>query len=374
MSTDMRTLGTGIMVGGGTTASDSDPCTVRVPVWIRLDVVVAVALVLRLVVAWRSERIAFADELFQYLEQAHRLVYGYGFIPWEYRFGARNWLLPGTLASVLEALRLSGWDRPTVYIPALKSVLAIASLSVVYACYVIGRNLFCERTGRIAAVFTALWYQLVFSSTQATPEVLATYTIITAFAALTAHLNARRVVAVGLLLGTGLALRIQYAPCILALWILSAIGWGWRPTLALATVTAATFGLAGALDLLSWGAPFISYYNSILFNMIYGVSGNVFGAQFFLYYFYYLTVASLGLHVISISYGSIAWRRCWPVLLILACLLVPHSLIPHKEPRFVFLAIPLLLVLLADAVRTPHHRCAPIWNDQSQLLPSPLCC
>src|ERR1700678_2983109 len=139
----------------------------HVPVWRQLHVVAAAALVLRLAVAWRSERIYFPDELFQYLEQAHRLVYGYGFVPWEYRFGTRNWLLPGLLAALLEALRSFGLDRPTAYIPVLKSILAMLSVSVVYASYAIGRHLSGERTGRVAAVLAALWYELVEASTRA---------------------------------------------------------------------------------------------------------------------------------------------------------------------------------------------------------------
>lgn len=46
--------------------------------WPMVHVLAVAALALRLLVA--SEHINHPDELFQYLEQAHRLVYGYGFI------------------------------------------------------------------------------------------------------------------------------------------------------------------------------------------------------------------------------------------------------------------------------------------------------
>src|SRR5689334_338901 len=103
-------------------ASRPAPGLKRTPVC--LHVIAAGALALRLVTVRWSEHIAHPDEVFQYLEQAHRLVYGYGFVPWEYRFGARNWLLPGTLAGLLEALRFAGLDRPTAYVPAVKSLFA----------------------------------------------------------------------------------------------------------------------------------------------------------------------------------------------------------------------------------------------------------
>src|SRR5262245_20694167 len=109
----------------------------RGPMWQGVHLLAIAALALRLVLAWSSEHIGHADELFQYLEQAHRLVYGYGFIPWEFHFGARNWLLPGALAGLLEFLRLLGLDQPAAYVPLIKSTLAILSVSVVYACYTI---------------------------------------------------------------------------------------------------------------------------------------------------------------------------------------------------------------------------------------------
>jgi GPI mannosyltransferase 3 len=336
----------------------------RLSVWPMLHALAATALVLRLIVAWWSERISFPDEVFQYLEQAHRLVYGYGFIPWEFRFGVRSWLLPGALAAPLEALRIMGLDRPTLYIPALKSIFTILSVCLVYANYTIGRNLFCERTGRIAAVITVIWYEFLFSSTLATPEVLGAYAIVSALAILTGHPTRRRAVLVGLLLGTSVALRLQYAGPATALWVLIIIGWGSRHALSSLASSAATLAFAGMLDAWSWGTPFISYYNNFAFNFLYGVSG-IFGRKPLHWYIYALTLASVGLHALALCYGMLAWRRCWPILLLVACVLVPHSLIQHKEYRFVFLAVPLLLVLLADMIASGLPRLDTILGKRS---------
>src|SRR5258708_28447258 len=58
----------------------------------------AIAIALRLYFAFASPSIAHPDEIFQNQEQAHRLVYGYGIVPWEFREGVRSWILPGLLA------------------------------------------------------------------------------------------------------------------------------------------------------------------------------------------------------------------------------------------------------------------------------------
>jgi GPI mannosyltransferase 3 len=168
----------------------SDTCG---PMWQGVHVLAIGALALRLAVAWWSEQDNHPDTIFQYLEQAHRLVYGYGFVPWEFRFGARNWLLPGALAGLLDALRVLGLDRPTVYIPVMKSIFAVLSVSLVYASYTIGRHIFQEQSGRLAAVFAVVWYELLYSSVIPSPEVLGAYALIGGFALLVPELKGLRV-------------------------------------------------------------------------------------------------------------------------------------------------------------------------------------
>ena len=242
-----------------------------------------------------------------------------------------------------------GFDRPDAYIPALKALFAILSVSLVYAANALGRNLFGVRAGLIAAALAAFWYELVEASTRATPEVLATYALVVALALATGPSSARRAAAAGLLLGIVVALRLQYAPCAAAVWMVCAIGWGWRPALVAAAAAAVMPALAGVLDLVAWGAPFASYYNSIVLDVVYRVS-EMFGTAPWFYYADGLWIASGGVFAAAAAYGVVAWRKSWPILLVLVALLVPHALIAHKEYRFTFLAVPLLLVLAAAAI------------------------
>ena len=53
----------------------------------------AVAVALR-VLWFNSYSAHHPDELIQYLEQAHRIVFGYGVVPWEFREFIRSWLIP----------------------------------------------------------------------------------------------------------------------------------------------------------------------------------------------------------------------------------------------------------------------------------------
>ena len=45
--------------------------------------------------AMHDEGVIWADEIFQTLEQGHRLAFGYGLVPWEYQSGARSGSCPG---------------------------------------------------------------------------------------------------------------------------------------------------------------------------------------------------------------------------------------------------------------------------------------
>ncbi len=319
------------------------------PAWQLLPVVIAAGLILRLFVAIYSHWIGHPDEIFQYLEQAHRLVYGYGFVPWEYRFGTRNWLLPGILAAPLFAFRSLGLDQPSVYVPAIKCLCALLSVTAVYSCYVIGRNLFDEGTARLAAVFSAFWFELIRASVLATPEVMGAYALLGALALLTKEPSTYRAVALGLLIGASVVLRVQYAVPAGILWLMAVASWGrWRAAgIALSgTVALAT---AAVVDTLTWGMPLISYWNTVVFNVVHGVS-RLFGKDPFYQYLVWMFGASAGLHLLAVAYGVLRWRRTWPILLLIASILVPHSIIAHKEYRFVFAAVPLLLVLLAYGV------------------------
>lgn len=332
----------------------------------RLLVALAGAEALRLVVALWSVRTGHPDEVFQYLEQAHRLVYGFGYVPWEYRFGVRNLLLPEALAGLLATLRSLHIDQPTLYVPLINCATAVLSGSVVWATYQLGSQLLGEQVARLATAVAAVWYDLLYFSTIATPEVLGGYAIFTAFALSTLTPRHKIALSIGLLLGVGVALRPQYGLAAAAVWIYTGFRWGWHFLVPVGISGLVIPALAGILDSIFWGAPFISYYNYILFNLIYGVSGN-WGRSPLFWYVVLLASYSAGLYPVAVVYGATVSRRCWPILLLIACVLLPQSLVSHKEYRFIFLAIPLILLLLSDLIWAAICR-MPVSIKRSQAL------
>ncbi len=322
------------------------PPGVQTPVWRGLHAIVVLGLLLRLATALWSERMHQPDEIFQYLEQAHRLVFGYGYVPWEYRYGLRNLVLPGALAAMLEATRWVGLDSPAFYVPAIRCVMAVLSLSVLYSVYFIGRALYGEMTARIAVLLAASWYELIFTSTFATPEVLGGYTALAVLALLLAprQPSALRCVAVGVLIGLVGILRLQFLPLVGVLGAMLLLRRGWRGAVFALLGTLLPLAVLAALDFWNLGLPFASAYYNFLYNSVYKIA-DTFGTSPPLQYFLDLGIASTGVFAVSLLGGLADWRRSWPVLLFIAAILVPHSLIPHKEYRFVFACTAPLLLL-----------------------------
>ena len=65
---------------------------------------------LRVWLALTDDGIYWPDEIYQSLEPAHRLVFGYGLQAWEFIDGARNWVLPGLVAALLKGATWVGLD------------------------------------------------------------------------------------------------------------------------------------------------------------------------------------------------------------------------------------------------------------------------
>ena len=97
----------------------------------------------------------------QYLEPAHRLVFGNGAFFWEYHYGARSWLTPGLVAVMLKLFDLAGLGDPMWYVGGVKLGFCAISLLIPAGMYFTARQHFGETTARIALIAGAFWYELV---------------------------------------------------------------------------------------------------------------------------------------------------------------------------------------------------------------------
>lgn len=312
--------------------------------WRALPWIVAAGFVLRVVCALWADNVHHPDEIFQQIEQAHRWVFGYGLIPWEFQFGTRSWLLPGVLAAVLQMTAWLGLDHPAIYLPIVKILFCAISTCVIPLVYVAARHLASETAGRVAAITAALWYELVYFSFRPLPDAVGAYLLLGAFVIILLPSTRRQAALCGALLALAVALRVQLAPAAALLALIAFTRWP-SPHRAAGLASAVLVVVcAGLIDRITWGQWFVSYWHNYVFNVVHDVSA-LFGLMGHRWYADQLVIASAGVFAVAGVVSLWWWRRVWPVVGVIVVIVASHTAIGHKEYRFVFAVVPFVIVL-----------------------------
>ncbi len=309
--------------------------TTRRAVWL----ITLGACALRVAVTLSDDGLLYPDEVFQSLEQAHRLVFGPGFIPWEFQVGARPWVLPGILAP---AMAVGG---------ALGARLFVAMLSglTAWACARLVRSLGGSALAELMAA--SLWALLnvgVLFGSRALGESVSTLPLVLGLAlALTPR--TRPVVLGSVLVALAVMLRLQVGLMAVVLPLV----WLARGQRRLALCSLLTL-FAGAVllavfDWASWGAPLQSVREYVRFNLIEGRAAQ-FGVAPAGYYASRLLASTHALIVVVFALAVLGTPRAKSVAVMVALFVGLHLSIGHKELRFVLPALPLLGVLAALGV------------------------
>ena len=284
------------------------------------------------------------DEIFQCLEPAWRMLGHDGIVSWEWRYGMRGWLLPSLMAG---PVGLGDWVAPggtgAFVVPRL--VAALASLSIVASAWSLGARV--SRTHAIVAAFVAaIWFELVSFAPHRLSEPLATAVILPAALLLThASLSQRHLAVGGVLLALALVFRFQYAPAIAVL-ALGACWRHWRNLIPLVAGASIALILGGVADAAHGAVPFAWLIANVQQNLLQDRAAEfgVTPAITYLYSFWMMWSVALVLLLFAIWQG---WRHA-PLLLATAVAnIAVHSLIGHKEYRFIFLSVALFIIIAA---------------------------
>ena len=155
------------------------------PIWKYFVPVLVLAFAARAAIALSGDFLLHADELYQVLEQGHRLAFGNGLVPWEYFYGVRSLLLPLVIAGTLMVFDVFGLGQPVWYVDGVKLLFCAISLLIPAGMYFFARQHFGETTGRIAMLAGAFWYELVGFAHKPLAEFMATGLLLAALAVCT---------------------------------------------------------------------------------------------------------------------------------------------------------------------------------------------
>jgi len=321
----------------------------------------------RAYLAVSDQGLVWADEIFQTLEQGHRLAFGYGLVPWEFRVGARSWLVPGAIGGAMKLLAAAGVGTGMGLAVALKLSFAMLAVVTFYPLLrmasALGGDFALVLLGCAACAFPAslLYSSRVLAEVASAPLVAWGVWLLLPWgmAGRACPVKIGRVVWIGgfaggvgclllagFLLGLGSVLRLQNAVMLPAIVLVVAARRGSKAAAWLAAGMAVAFALGGLLDWATWGRPFHSFIVYVRFNLLEG-GANQWGIAKRDFYLRVM-LATNGLAVLLLAAGFLAGlRRTWPVALLVLLYLVTFSAIPHKELRFLFPVLPLFLLCAA---------------------------
>jgi hypothetical protein len=330
-------------------------------------VLLSLAFVLRVGVAVLSPNMEVSDETFATREPAHRLAYGYGLINPDWREGYRSWVFPAFLAGVMRATDWMGAGS-SGYLLGIVLMLSLISLTTVWFSFA-----WAYRTGGvvaavIAAGASAVWFELVYYGPKALSEVVAGHVILAGL-----YLGAfgesiperRRLFISGLLFGLALGIRPPLsAPILFAAAVLGLKSARVRlPAIGAGLLT--MFVLFGMIDAFTWGSPFHSFIRLFQVTIIQPVVMSKWAIeteQIRPWYWFSLSLAKrLGPMVLLAFVGV---RRSPFLGWVALAILLSHSVVGHKEFRYIYPIIPLAITLaglgLADALAALSARWRPL--------------
>ncbi|HKQ45594.1 MAG TPA: hypothetical protein VJS47_09390 [Rhizomicrobium sp.] len=311
--------------------------------------------------------VAQGDEIFQGPEAAHRLVFGYGLVPWEFAYGTRSWIV-ALLAAGPMAIAKQWGAGPELYLPLITALFASLGALTGLGVFLKARNFYGPAGAAAAAIAASCWIDNIYFGGRTLSEPLAAHLLILAVLVAGPGVVRPAYLALGgFLAGAAFVTRLQIAPAIALLWLWPGVT---KQRFLLLSLGAAVALAGNALvDILTYGAPFAPLWGNLKFNFLLNGAAS-FGVSPWSEYLRFLAYNWGASGVVFMGLALLGARRM-PIFLVMAgVILAAHMLIGHKEYRFIFPAIAMLAILagfgLVELTRILAHGL-----DADRLKPAP---
>lgn len=309
----------------------------------------AACALVRLAVAIADHGTIVPDEIFQTLEPAHRMTFGPGVVAWEFRDGVRSWFFPAQFAPFLALGDLFGATSGLALVTWAKLLIVAYQVLAAVGTARLGTALHSPKAGMLAALIVVLLpMQLIFGSRCLSEVATQTWVVWAVF-----HLvrdRGRAALWVGALLGCAVFVRYQNGIFVLTILGVYVARHRWADLRLFVGASLVIALLGGLLDFLTWGGFLHSFAGYVKFNLL-DDGASRFGVYPWHYYLTTLTSATGALTLVGIVGHVVALdaRRAWlKVIFAIECVYVAaHSVIGHKELRFMLPLVPLAAVMTA---------------------------
>ncbi len=309
--------------------------------------VLTLGFAVRLFFLLRDDGIFWPDEIYQGLEQAHRLAFGYGLVGWEYIVGARPWTFPALMAPLLR-IGTSLGNAPENYLFTVRFFFCLVSLGTALGIHRLAKNLGADDlSATLGMAFFFLAPPVVFFSPRTMAETAGAFFVVWSLAHFFSPSPSRyRNLWASSLIAFSVFIRIHHAIYGLLFAVFLAWKRRWKDLLQSLGILILWAIIYGFLDFCGWGEWFHSALTYLKANIMEDKSRN-FGTSPFWYYadvfWTSMPLSTLLLLASAALLGKKAGNRNSIAVLAMALAFIGvHSAIPHKEFRFIFSAIPLL--------------------------------
>jgi len=305
-------------------------------------VVLFVGIVLR-VVAFDPYTAHHPDESFQYLEQAHRIVFGYGVVPWEFRYFIRSWLIPLVVAGPMQ---VGEWLQPggIAYLVLPRALVAAFNSITIIAAWFIGARV-SRQHAIVAMAVVAVWVESVLFSVQTLSESMAIACFLPAVVLLRPGARLRWIVMAGFLMALAGLLRFQFAPAI-AVYAVLVAGRDVRMWKGLLIGGVPVVLGGGAIDLAMGLSPYEWIVTNYQMNIAQDRMRKIGGVSHTQYLFDIMRFWGVAAPFILMT-SLLAGKAFRPLLIVALVNIVVHQLIGHKEWRYLWFSMQILLILAA---------------------------
>jgi hypothetical protein len=324
---------------------------------------------IRVWLSLNDDGIYWPDEIFQSLEPAHRLVFGYGIVAWEFSDGARNWAFPGFVAALFQVGRLIG-DDPRAYLGLTRLAFSAISLATALGSYRLARAYGAAALpAACGAAVVALAAPIIYFAPRALSDTASALPVVFGFSFALWPGAGRWQRALGAsLLGLAVLFRLQNAILCVSLLAVFAGRRQFRLAVEAGVALGAWALLYGFLDLLTWGGWFHSVFKYVSVNLspewyrLWASSPIGVEPPDYFVRVIWSSMPPVALLLTALSLAAV--RRAPGLLVVALAFLLVHSAFWHKELRFVIPVLPLFAALAAIGLDEIGAR-AKKWSSES---------